>query len=71
MPRQPVKSSDIASIGYDARTSTLEVEFLTGAIYQYYGVPQSVYEGLMQAKSHGSYLAHYVKDAGYRYKEVR
>jgi hypothetical protein len=71
MPRQPVKSSDIASIGYEARTSTLEVEFLMGAIYQYYGVPQSVYEGLMQAKSHGSYLAHYVKDAGYRYKEVR
>jgi hypothetical protein len=71
MPRQPVRSSNIASIGYDASTATLEVEFVTGAVYQYYGVPKSVYEGLMNAKSHGGYLAHYVKDAGYRHKEVQ
>jgi hypothetical protein len=70
MPRQPVRSSNIASIGYDAGSSTLEVEFVTGAVYQYYNVPKSVYEGLMNAKSHGSYFARYVKDAGYRYKEV-
>jgi hypothetical protein len=71
MPRQPIKSSNISSIGYDAASSTLEVEFTTNAVYQYYNVPRSVYEGLMNAKSHGSYLAHYVKDAGYRYKEVQ
>jgi hypothetical protein len=70
MPRQPVRSSNIASIGYDAGSSTLEVEFVTGAVYQYYNVPKSVYEGLMNAKSHGSYFARYVKDADYRYKEV-
>jgi hypothetical protein len=70
MPRQPVRSSNIASIGYDSGSSTLEVEFVTGAVYQYYNVPKSVYEGLMNAKSHGSYFARYVKDAGYRYKEV-
>ncbi len=70
MPRQPVKSSDITSIGYDASTSTLEVEFRTGAVYQYYSVPRSVYEGRMGAKSHGSYFARYVKAAGYRYKEL-
>jgi hypothetical protein len=70
MPRQPVRSSNIASIGYEARTSTLEVEFVTGAVYQYYEVPKSVYEGFMQAKSHGSYLARYIKDV-YRYKEVK
>jgi hypothetical protein len=68
---EPVKSSNISSIGYDAISSTLEVEFVSGAVYQCYKVPKSVYEGLMSAKSHGSYLAHYVKDAGYHYKEIQ
>ena len=71
MPRTPVRSSNIASIGYDESTSTLEVEFRTGAVYQYYEVPKRVYVGLMNASSHGAYFAQYVKDAGYRYKEVR
>ena len=70
IPRRPVRSSNIASIGYDVNTGTLEVEFVTGAVYQYYNVPRSVYMGLMNAASHGSYLARHVKDAGYRYREV-
>lgn len=69
MPRRPVRSSNISSIGYDAYFSILEVEFTTGAVYQYYGVPKLVYEGLMKASSHGSYLADHVKGR-YRYKEV-
>lgn len=44
MERQYVSSSNIASIGYDASDMILEVEFLNGAIYQYYDVPQSVYD---------------------------
>ena len=70
MPRRPVRSSNIASIGYDAGSNTLEVEFVTGAVYQYYNVPQSVYEGLMNAHSHGTYLAAQVKDV-YRFQEIR
>lgn len=70
MPRRPVPSSTIASVGYDARTQTLEVEFRSGAVYQYYAVPQPVYEGLMRAKSHGHYLDRYVKKGGYRYLEI-
>lgn len=70
MPRHPVRSSNIASIGYDGATHTLEVEFVNRSVYQYYNVPQSVYEGLMNASSHGSYLASHVKDV-YRYREVR
>ena len=69
MPRQPVRSSNIASIGYDSSTNTLEVEFLSGAVYQYYGVPKAVYEGLMNASSHGSFLATHVKGR-YQYKEL-
>lgn len=70
MERQYVSSSNIASIGYDASDMILEVEFLNGAIYQYYDVPQSLYDGLMSASSHGSYLDAYVKKGGYRYSKI-
>ena len=69
MPRRPVRSNNIASIGYDVANHTLEVEFRTGSVYQYFNVPESVYRGLMNASSHGSYLAQYVKEA-YHYREV-
>lgn len=70
MERQYVSSSNIASIGYDQDNMVLEIEFLSGAIYQYYDVPQSIYEGLMAADSHGKYLAAYIKKGGYRYAQV-
>ena len=70
LPRVPVRSSTLASVGYDARSQTLEVEFKRGTVYQYYGVPAGVYEGLMRAQSHGHYLDRYVKKGGYRYREM-
>ena len=45
----------------------LEIEFLSGAVYQYYDVPQSIYDGLMAADSHGKFLATYIS---YRYTQV-
>jgi len=61
MIRQSVTSSTIESIGYDAKTQTLEIEFKKGSVYQYYGVPESEYAALMGAESHGSYFAHNIK----------
>lgn len=61
MDRQAVDSSNIASIGYDGSTETLEIEFLKGGVYQYYDVPQHVYDDLMSAASHGSYLSSNIK----------
>jgi len=69
MNRQSVTSSNIASIGYDADSQTLEVEFLNGGIYQYFDVPAHVYEELMSAGSHGQYLARNIKGV-YRYSKV-
>ncbi len=48
----------------------LEIEFLSGSVYQYYDVPQSIYDGLMAADSHGKFLAAYIKKGGYRYTQV-
>lgn len=63
MDRRVVQSSNVASIGYDEASSTLEVEFQSGAIYQYYGVPQNIYEQLMQAPSKGQFINAYIKNA--------
>lgn len=65
MDRIPVQSSNIASIGYDSQASTLEVEFLGGGVYQYFGVPDHVYDGFMNAGSKGSYFHHSIKNGGY------
>lgn len=56
MERTPVSSSNIRAIGYDADNQTLEVEFNNGAVYQYYGVPQTDYDSMMAADSKGTYL---------------
>lgn len=70
MTRQRVSSSNIASIGYDAVQSILEVEFLNGAVYRYYDVPEVVYNGLMAADSHGKYFNAYIKWGPYRYEKI-
>jgi hypothetical protein len=69
MERTPVQSSNIASIGYDENSSTLEIEFLNNTIYQYFDVPQHIYQSIMQANSHGQYLAQNIKGI-YRYSKV-
>lgn len=69
MDRSPQSSSLVASMGYDDAANTLEVEFRNGAIYQYYGVPQNMYEQLLQAPSKGQFINTYIKNA-YAYSRV-
>lgn len=63
MNRIPVESSNLSSVGYDPKTRVLEIEFHSGGVYQYSGVPQSEYEALMNAPSKGSYFAHNIKNS--------
>lgn len=62
MRRDSVVSSNIVSVGYDPQSETLEVEFQNGAVYQYYNVPQSIYEAFMAAPSKGQFLAYQIRD---------
>jgi hypothetical protein len=64
-----VVSSNLRSVGYDPATAVLEVEFHSGGIYQYFGVPAGVYGGLMQAGSKGCYFHDFVKGM-YAYQKV-
>jgi hypothetical protein len=67
--RQPVQSSNLAAAGYDPESRTLEIEFVDGGVYQYFDVPQSVYEGLMTAPSHGKFFRAHIRDK-YRYAKI-
>ncbi len=69
MNRTAVISSNVASIGYDANTMTLEVEFTNGSVYQYFDVPGTEYHALLNAPSVGSYLNQNVKTS-YRYAQI-
>jgi hypothetical protein len=65
-----VSSSALRSVGYDPEQRVLEIEFTSGAVYQYFDVPPEVYRGLMAAESHGRYFHQHVRDAGYRYQRM-
>ncbi len=69
MERVAVRSRDIAIVGYDTETSTLEVAFRIGGVYEYSGVPEEVYRGLLQAPSQGVYFDRRVKHR-YPYRKV-
>lgn len=62
MNRKRIKSSTLQSIGYDPAEETLELEFTSGDVYQYFNVPDFHYTGLIDAASHGEYFNNFIKD---------
>ena len=62
MDKQNVASSNVKAVGYDDHTQTLEVEFLNGRVYQYYGVPENMHSQFMRVPSKGKFLLAYIKD---------
>ncbi|WP_156755793.1 KTSC domain-containing protein [Actinokineospora pegani] len=62
MHRKEVDSTVIASLGYDAMTNTLEVEFHNGRVYRYLKVPKALYWRFASAKSHGEFFGAEIKD---------
>ncbi|HEY5667535.1 MAG TPA: KTSC domain-containing protein, partial [Candidatus Saccharimonadales bacterium] len=69
MKRTPVESSDVVSIGYDAKEHVLEIEFHEGRLYRYLEVPQDMYEHFLKADSYGGYFNTYI-NGHYRYRRV-
>lgn len=57
----PVDSSNVAQIGYDSDNIELYVEYISGQIYVYSGVPESTYEELLSSDSKGSYMNREIK----------
>jgi hypothetical protein len=51
--RNPVESSAITSIGYDVELKILEVEFVSGAVYRYFGSPRVNWAEHVEARPRG------------------
>lgn len=70
MQRRRTDSEAISSFGYDLQRRLLEVEFISGSIYRYLGVPPEDIEEMRQAPSLGGWFNHVFKPRGYPYVEV-
>lgn len=58
----PVKSGQVAEIGYDEATNTMAVKFRQGnGVYHYHGVDPGTYNAFKSAESHGKYLHQHIK----------
>ncbi|WP_166417453.1 KTSC domain-containing protein [Cochlodiniinecator piscidefendens] len=64
-----VSSSNVSAVGYDSDTSTLQIQFNDGSLYQYFDVPEHIFDGLRTADSAGRYLHQNVKGV-FRYSRV-
>jgi hypothetical protein len=62
MRREAVHSTTMKSVGYERKSQVLEIEFRSGAVYQYLDVPKSVHEGLTRAESKGRYFNEEIRD---------
>lgn len=61
MRRKRVSSSALSSVGYDEVSATLELEFKSGSVYDYHGVPPDVFRELMDAESKGRFVTSNIK----------
>ena len=69
MQRTAVRSRDIAIVGYDPETKTLEIAFRIGGVYHYSGVSEEVYQGLLTSPSQGIFFDQRIKGK-YPYTKV-
>lgn len=47
MNMQPVTSTNVAAVGYDAATRTMRVAFQHGGVYDYYDVEPALFEHML------------------------
>jgi hypothetical protein len=62
-------STVIAHIEYDALHSSLRIAFVSGAIYEYLLVPETVYVALKQSREKGVFLNKFIKGK-YHFRKV-
>lgn len=56
-------STAIHAANYDSNRRILYLQFTSGAkIYEYPGVPQRIYDGLLHASSKGTFYNLYIRD---------
>jgi hypothetical protein len=67
--RVPVESSNLRSVGFDAKKLVLEVQFHHGGIYRYFDVPAATHEALMKSESKGKFFQSSIRNK-FRFERV-
>lgn len=62
MEMKPVKSSNIAAVGYDPERHVLRVQFKNASAYEYHGVDAETHQALLHAPSVGTFFHTHVRD---------
>ncbi len=62
MPRVNLQSTSLNGAAYQDQSAVLDLEFRTGAIYRYLGVPAQVYKELLRAESKGRYFNQHIRN---------
>jgi KTSC domain-containing protein len=70
MLRQEVRSSELLWVGYEESTLLLEVEFHSGEIYRYFGVPPRLVLELLEAESIGRFFNAHIRSR-FEFEKVR
>lgn len=65
-----VQSTSLSRVRWDDSSSTLQVEFLGGDVYEYEEVPEHVFKELLGADSIGKYFARNIRKK-YRYSQIK
>lgn len=69
MDRVPVRSRSLRSIGYESESESLELEFQSGRVYVYSGVPETVHAWLMRVPDKGGFFNRTIRDR-YPWRDV-
>ena len=57
----PVASTMASAIGYDSDNEVLQIEFNSGAVYQYSDIDEDTWEDLYSSNAIGKYYNQYIK----------
>ena len=63
-------STVIAQMDYDKGTNVLQIVFVSGTVYDYLDVPETVFSEMRSAKSKGVFLNQRIKPF-YAYRKIR
>ena len=70
MERKKVSSTQVRSIGYDAKDQILEIEFFSGSVMQYSRVSSEIHRRLMASTSMKGFIEDNIQDS-FSEKRVR
>jgi KTSC domain len=57
-----VNSSAISAVGYDENSRRMKIRFKQGDTYDFCRVPSNIFQGLLSARSKGTYYNDHIRD---------